>query len=116
MRAGYELNVPPVTIIATHHGGSLGKEHSFISVDAPNVIVDTVKRSEDGDEVVVRVYEAHGARGPVILSFDGPIVSATETNLMEEDSKEIAFEQSNIRFDIRPFEVRTLRIGLCVCD
>ncbi len=40
---------------------------SFLSVDDPNLVLDTVKRAEDSDALVVRLYEAHGARGTARL-------------------------------------------------
>ncbi|MCE5199642.1 alpha-mannosidase [bacterium] len=112
VQAGYELNVPSVPVTTDNHAGSLGGEHSFISVDAPNVIVDTVKQAEDGNEVIVRLYEAHGARGPVTLSFDRPVASAMETNLLEEDGEGVKCERSSISFNIKPFEIRTFKVSM----
>ena len=36
---------------------------SCLSVDDPNLVLDTVKRAEDSDALLLRLYEAHGARG-----------------------------------------------------
>ena len=36
---------------------------SFAAVDDPNLVLDTIKRAEDSDALVLRLYEAHGARG-----------------------------------------------------
>ena len=36
---------------------------SFASVDDANLMLDTIKRAEDSDALVLRLYEAHGARG-----------------------------------------------------
>ncbi|MDX6476698.1 MAG: alpha-mannosidase, partial [Gaiellaceae bacterium] len=38
-------------------------EASFASVDDPNVVLDTIKRGERSDRLVLRLYEAHGGRG-----------------------------------------------------
>src|SRR5207237_5562493 len=36
---------------------------SWFAVDDPNLVLDTVKPAEDSDALVLRLYEAHGARG-----------------------------------------------------
>ena len=44
-----------------------GARQSFASVDDANLVLDTVKRAEDSDALVLRLYEAHGGtrRGTV---------------------------------------------------
>lgn len=110
VQAGYELNAPLTSVLTDNHDGNPGYEHSFISIDVPNVIIDTVKQSEDGDDVIIRVYEAYGARCPATINTYRPIMSAVETNLLEEDDVEVQYDRSNINFHIKPFEVRTFKI------
>jgi alpha-mannosidase len=112
VRAGFELNVPLTSLSTDSHSGALGREHSFFGVDNANVIIDTIKQAEDGDDLIVRVYEAHGSRGPAKLSFDRAIASAAECNLLEEGDSEADFSGSEIRFTIKPFEVRTFKVRL----
>ena len=57
---------------------------SFVSVDDPNLVLDTVKRSEDGDALVLRLYECHGARGTARVKFSGRFTNATLCNVLEE--------------------------------
>ena len=74
--AGYDLNVPLRAIVASPRSGSPTSEaagtrndgRSMLSVDAPNVVVEVVKRSDDDPDVlVVRMYDAWGRRGPVTV-------------------------------------------------
>ena len=60
-----------------------------MSTDRDNVVVDTVKLAEDGDEVIVRAYEAYDQRGDVSLQFGPPVVRAFDCNLLEEDREPI---------------------------
>lgn len=39
------------------HRGTLGKEFSFVSSNNRNVIIKALKKAENSDEYVVRVYE-----------------------------------------------------------
>jgi alpha-mannosidase len=110
--AGMELNSPLLAQVATPHPGRLPKLRSTIAVDRSNVIVDAVKLAEDGDGVIVRVYEAHGSRGPVKITFTRPIAHAEECNLLEEKCGEVEVEGFHIAFEMKPWELRTFRIRL----
>ena len=43
-------------------GADLSGSLSFLRCDAPNVMITTVKQSEDGDDWVVRLYDGRGRR------------------------------------------------------
>ncbi|MGB9619526.1 MAG: alpha-mannosidase, partial [Armatimonadota bacterium] len=72
VRRAYELNVPlraamvPQASFAERKTGSkrecLPPVHSFLSVDAPNVILETVKRAEKENATILRLYECHNKR------------------------------------------------------
>lgn len=109
--AGYELNVPLLLQVARPHQGRLPKLRSTISVDRPNVVVDTVKMAEDGNGMIVRLYEAHGSRGLVKLTLTRPVASATECNLLEEPIGPVKTSGFQLMFDILPWQVRTFRVA-----
>ncbi|HKR26774.1 MAG TPA: glycosyl hydrolase-related protein, partial [Acidobacteriaceae bacterium] len=55
------------------HPGKRKQADSFLSVDAPDVVVEAVKQSEDGEAVIVRSYETDGreTRATLDLKFAG---------------------------------------------
>jgi alpha-mannosidase len=56
-----ELNQPPIALFATfHHEGTLPQSDSFLSVEPENVVVTVLKKSEDGDGIVLRAFETTG--------------------------------------------------------
>ena len=71
VRRGWELNVPLLARAAEPHAGVL-KIGSALSCNRPNVVLDTLKKAEDGDELILRLYEAHGARGPGRREYRAP--------------------------------------------
>jgi alpha-mannosidase len=108
---GYDFNVP-LLVNATNVAPA---EVSFFQIDNPAVIIDTVKKAEDSDEIVVRLYEAHGSRGAVRLSSCLPVISAVRCNLLEEPLPEgqevpVAWEHGELRFHVRPFQIVTLKL------
>jgi len=54
------LNNPPVVLVEHCHKGGLSKEQSFIKVDKENVMVTVLKKAEDTEDMVLRLYETRG--------------------------------------------------------
>ena len=103
-------------VIGKKHQGTLPpNEHSFLSVDADNVVCSTLKPAEaNGEGFILRFFELTGKASRVrarLPMFDR-IASATETNLIEDD-RAAALPVSNgneITFSIRPFGITTVRV------
>ena len=57
--AAYGLNNPLIVhlVQGTPQGASEAGQYSLVHVDAPQIIVETVKQAEDGDGLIVRLYE-----------------------------------------------------------
>lgn len=66
-RRAAELNQPAVALLATFHDGPLPQSSSYVSVDAPNVIVSVVKQAEDNDDLIVRAYETDKQQTDTII-------------------------------------------------
>ena len=57
VRHAAEINQRPVAIMETYHEGPLPEKDSYLSVEPDNVIVEVLKRAEDGDGLIVRCRE-----------------------------------------------------------
>lgn len=109
--AGYEFNVPLRAVTTRPHPGVTPPEGSSLGVDAPNVCIEVVKRADDGSgALIVRLYEAWGARGPVGLALGRAVRRAVRTDLLERELGDVGVDGSRIRLELRPFEIVTLRI------
>lgn len=97
---------------AHHAHGTFPVSRSFVNTDRPGLVIETVKPAEDGDGVIVRLYEAHNTRGPAVLRFLRPIVSAEETNMLEERIGPADIEGSELRLRVRPYGIATFRVRL----
>lgn len=83
----------------------------MLSVDAPNVVVEVVKRSDDDtDALVVRMYEAWGRRGPVTLRVPWSIRRATLTDLLERETDGVATGGAQVTVDLGPFQIATVKL------
>lgn len=102
---------------ADRHRGPLGREFSFVSSDNPNVIIKALKKAENTDEYVVRVYEIGGEKEQgAVISFAGDIVSAVEADGTEKTIGKAGFSGNGLSVNIRPFSVKTFKVRLKPSD
>ncbi|MBE7469752.1 MAG: alpha-mannosidase [Anaerolineae bacterium] len=83
---------------------------SFLSVDHPNIVIETIKQAEDGNGIIVRLYESQRQRGVVTLTTGFNLTNAWQTNLLEEDASELPLVGNKVTFSIKPYEIVTLRL------
>jgi alpha-mannosidase len=69
VRAAYELNVEPKLVAETYHKGSLPRFMRSIDIDAPEIIAEVLKESEDGSAYILRCYETTGSPVSARLSI-----------------------------------------------
>lgn len=111
IRQAYLLNVPPATAMVDGAGaGPLPPSVSLVDVDRPGVVIETVKPAEDGEGLVVRLYEAHNSRGRAALTFAAPVASAEETTMLEEPVGPLEARDRTVWIDVRPYGITTLRV------
>ena len=111
-RKGYELNYPLQATVVMPHGGSLPASHSFISVDDDNVILTAVKKSEDENALILRVYDWSGKASNAKFTLPPGATAATEVNLMEQPvGSAIPVENNTATLPVGPFEIRSLRVS-----
>jgi alpha-mannosidase len=104
----YRFNVP----LLLRRTGAAPTERSFFSVDTSAVVVDTVKKAEDSGALILRLYEAHGARGPARLSSSLPVKAVTVCNLLEEGDELLEWKEGGITLQMTPFRIATLKLAL----
>ncbi len=107
---GEEATLPPEQSLV-----SLPVEDGLLLDTGVQLAVGAVKSAEEGDAIILRVYEPHGARGASVLDFGGPVRSARRVNMLEEpepDSSPVEVEGNSVTLQVRPFEVITLRVEM----
>ena len=106
----YLLNRPFFTReVAANTDGKLPEEYSLLGCGADGVIIETVKRAEDDDGIVARMYEAYKERKTVKLT----IPNAKEVSLCDLNEKEIEklpLNGDTVELKVKPFEIVTIKI------
>jgi len=87
----------------------LSPGRSLASVDDPNLVLDTIKRAEDSDDLVLRLYEAHGARGTARLRLGLPFEEALLANGLEEDAEALRVDGDTVEVPYLPHQLLTVK-------
>lgn len=104
IRPAYLLNEAPLFV-----SGKLEME-SLLTVDAANVIAETVKPAEDAAKCfVLRLYEGEGTWTATKLRLGIAAKEVVETNMLEE-TKQVLEAGREIDLTFKPFEIKTLLI------
>jgi alpha-mannosidase len=112
VRKGYDFNYKLRALQVEAHTGALPPEYSFFATDAPNVVVTAVKKSEDTNALMVRLYEWAGQSGVVHLRVPRGAAAAQLTNLMEkEEGKDLGVDGATVTVPIHPYEIVTVQLA-----
>ncbi len=106
------LNMPLRLAEAEPRAGALPERRSFFEVDCPAVVIEAVKYAERDQSIIVRLYEAHGSRGPVTLKTPLPVKHAFYADLMERAGAPVVCDGGEIAFEVKPFEIVTFKLIL----
>jgi len=87
-----------------------GVGRSFASVDDPNLVLDTVKRGERDDGIVLRLYEAHGGRGTARVHLWSTPMRARLANALEDPLDDVLVEGNAIVLPYLPHQVLTVLV------
>jgi len=87
-------------------------EHSFSSTGTENVVLTAIKKTEDGDALLLRFYEWAGKSGDIELTVPEGALSAKLTNLMEEPSgDDLTMKANKITVPVHPYEIVSVRVA-----
>jgi len=116
VRESFNFNVPLLVGNLPNNSNNSSNERSFFSVNHDSIIIDAVKKAEDSNNVVVRMYESLGGRGIATLKSILPFKTAHFSNLLEEqlsntndsNSSPIQWKDGQVSFAFKPFQIITL--------
>lgn len=113
---GWNVANPPLAVwmrqpLAGPKDGSLPTTASFCQVDAPNVMLLTLKRAEDGDGTILRLIETEGESAKTTVTIPYLSISrAFETNSVEENQRELPCTTHSLETTLKPFSIATIRL------
>jgi alpha-mannosidase len=107
-REAFALNAPLFPVMAQK--ATLPQGFSLVESEGLELALGSLKLAEDGDSMILRLYEPHGARGECTLRFAGSVERVERVNLLEEAERPVEVHGGAVRLEVRPFEVVTLKV------
>jgi len=106
------LNVPMLIVQAGRHGGTLPKAMSFLCVEPSVVELSAVKKAEDRDALVVRVFNPSEAGQEARLTLFGDVASARLVTLEETPvaGKGASVSWRSVSFFVGPKKIVTVEL------
>ena len=111
-RQAYALNDALAAVpVPVNPSGTLPSALSWARTDCEHIILETLKKSEDDDAWIVRLYEYKQMRSSQAnITFHLPIKHAVEVNLIETEETPVNYQGSRLRFAVAPYEIKTFKV------
>jgi len=106
----YAFNAPMRAMVADPHDGLLPAALSFVEVSPTSVAISAIKLAEEGDGLVVRVWNIAPVAVEARLRLNLPLSRAFLTDLNERPGEGLSPDTDNVvRLSLRPRQVKTMR-------
>jgi len=116
-RFGWERHQPFQVVWLPEDGKAAWSKESaksFLTVDQPNVIIQSFKRAEDKNGFILRLREIEGKESKPIITL--PLLKKSKmkhialTDIAENNIKGIPGSPASFSLSMKPFSIQTLRI------
>lgn len=109
-RKAYEFNHPIMPLIEPSHEGNLPKAYSFVSAQPENIILTVIKKAEDSDDTIIRLYETSGKDTKAVIRVAENPKGAKETDLLEKETSEMPVQEKTIKIPVSKHEIKTIKM------
>lgn len=110
VQRGYEFNHPLIALFVDSHSGELPPSHSFFKASPSNIILVTVKKAEDRESLIFRLYEAEGTPTQAQVEFFRSPKKIFELDLMENRRQTLSWEKNSLALKFGKSEIKTIEI------
>jgi alpha-mannosidase len=100
----------PLVVQVPQARTGLPSSYSFAGVNADNLLITTIKKSEDENSVVMRLVDMLGKKTDAKIDWFGAVNGVTKTNIIEEDDQSMSKASPGIGLTVTPYSIETIRI------
>lgn len=109
IKSAYLLNQPMVAENVAANNGKLADNYSLASCDKDNVIIECVKKAENDDNMIVRLYDAYNRRTNATVTVPDVFKEAYLCNMLEENIEKLDLKDGKVTVDVSNFEIVTVK-------
>ncbi|BAK81219.1 alpha-mannosidase [Candidatus Arthromitus sp. SFB-rat-Yit] len=112
VQLAHNLNTKLFAKVCDPHDGELDINLSLAKVNKENIIIEVIKKAEDSEHLIIRLYEFHNKRTNASLKLAKNIKDVYECDLLENNLETIVPNKDTFEFEIKPFEIKTFKVKL----
>ncbi|MFC1715426.1 glycosyl hydrolase-related protein [Candidatus Poribacteria bacterium] len=107
---GWQLNNPLIAKSVSDPVSSktLPARQSFCEIPGDSIVATVLKKSEDDDDIILRLFETAGDNARTEVKFFKPVSRTAEVNLLERNDEGL----SSPEMEVAPFEIKTVKMSL----
>ena len=109
VKEAYLLNNPMVAVCSSEEGGKIPQRLSLVDHDHRNIMVESIKKAEDNDDTIIRLYEFENRRTDVHLRLHKKAAKVWLCDLMENRETLLAENAREFTVPAEPFGILTIR-------
>ena len=106
----YKLNNPLYGKIEEAHSGTINSRYSLVSLQECGAEIEVVKLSEDGEDLIVRLYDYRGSKHKNCLLLGFKATQVWECDMLENVITSYEVQNGQVTFELKPYEIKTFRI------
>jgi len=110
VQKGYEFNVPLIALFTDSHSGELPLAYSFLKASPSNIILSAVKKSEDRQSLILRLYEAEGLPTQARIDIFRQPKKIFELDLMENRLRSLPVKSDALSLEFGKSEIKTIEL------
>ena len=110
VREAYLLNNPLQVFSGSGENRNGPKRYSMVEHDHRNIMIESVKKAEDNDDTIIRLYEFENRKTDVRLRLPRKAERIWLCNLMEENEILLAEDAQDVTVTAEPFGILTIRV------
>lgn len=112
VKESFMLNMPLKSERVSENSGVLPDNYSMISTDKNFVVLDTIKKEENGSNVILRAFETYGSRGVTEIKTGFEFKKAYLCDMLENETEELETGSGTVKVNFKPFEINTIKFIL----
>lgn len=109
VQEGYTLNMPLLARRVEAHDGDLPEIWSLACTEQENIVIETIKKAENDDSVIVRFHEAYNQKCRVRITVGFDFREVYLVDLMEENPVMLSHIGRTVELPVRNYELITLK-------
>ena len=109
VKEGYKLNMPLVASRMEAKNGTICDNMTLLECENENIVIETIKKAEDDNSVIARMYDAYNQRGKATIKVNFPYKEVWVCDMLENNLEKLEAADGTVKVPVSNFEIVTLK-------